>query len=48
MKRVPKKKIPWFSSEDEERKFWDNHDSADFIDWKNADRVVLPKLKPTV
>ncbi len=48
MKHSAKKKIPRFTSADEERKFWENHDSADFIDWKNADRVILSKLKPTV
>ena len=48
MKRAAKKKIPRFSCEDEERKFWDSHDSSDFIDWKNANQVVLSKLKPTV
>ncbi len=48
MKSSAKKKIPRFSSEDEERKFWDNHDSSDFIDWNNAERVILSKLKPTV
>ncbi len=48
MKHSAKRKIPRFSSEDEERKFWENNDSSDFIDWKNADRVILSKLKPTV
>ena len=41
------KKVPRFKSEDEERKFWANNDSTDFVDWDAAKRVVLPKLKPS-
>jgi predicted DNA binding CopG/RHH family protein len=41
-------KIPKFKNEDEERTFWANNDSADFLDWNNARPVELNKLKPTV
>ena len=41
------KPIPAFASEAEERKFWETHDSADYVDWTKAQRVVLPNLKPT-
>jgi predicted DNA binding CopG/RHH family protein len=41
------KPIPTFASEAEERTFWENNDSADFVDWTKAKRVVLPNLKPT-
>jgi len=41
------KKIPEFKTEKKEREFWATHDSADYVDWKNADRVVLPNLKPS-
>ncbi|MEE8585401.1 MAG: BrnA antitoxin family protein [Acidobacteriota bacterium] len=41
------KQIPKFDSEDEERRFWEREDSADYIDWKQARRVSLPKLKPS-
>ena len=41
------KSIPAFASEAEERKFWETHDSADYVDWSKAQRVVLPNLKPT-
>lgn len=41
------KEIPAFKSEEEEREFWVNKDSADYIDWENAESHVLPKLKPT-
>ncbi len=39
--------VPAFASEAEERKFWETHDSADYVDWSKAQRVVLPNLKPT-
>ncbi len=43
-----KKKIPSFKSEKEEREFWDNNDSCDFIDWSQADTAVFPNLKPSL
>jgi hypothetical protein len=39
--------IPSFQSEDEEREFWSRHDSSDYINWSNAESVLLPKLKPS-
>ncbi len=42
-----KKRIPKFSSEAAEREFWASHDSADYIDWRDSKRVILPKLKPS-
>ena len=33
------KPIPKFASEDEERRFWETHDSFDYVDWDNAVRV---------
>lgn len=46
---MPKKlkEIPKFKNEDEERKFWANNDSTDFVDWNKAESKVLSKLKPT-
>ncbi len=41
------KKIPVFNSEDDEREFWAENDSTDFIDWKKSEKVILPKLKPS-
>jgi predicted DNA binding CopG/RHH family protein len=41
------KQIPEFKNEDEEREFWANHDSSEFVDWKQAQRAVFPNLKPT-
>jgi predicted DNA binding CopG/RHH family protein len=43
-----KKRIPKFENEDQERDFWATHDSTDYVDWSRAERVVLPKLKPSV
>jgi predicted DNA binding CopG/RHH family protein len=45
---MKKKKIPKFKSEAEERKFWAKEDSAEYIDWESARKVVLPKLKPSL
>jgi predicted DNA binding CopG/RHH family protein len=42
-----KKKIPKFKSEAEERLFWQKHDSSEYIDWSDAENVVMPKLKPS-
>jgi predicted DNA binding CopG/RHH family protein len=43
-----KKQIPEFRSEDDERRFWAEHDSTDFIDWKSAERRSFPNLKPSL
>lgn len=43
----PTKTIPEFASEAEERAFWEQHDSADYLDWSKAQQAVLPNLKPT-
>lgn len=40
-----RKKIPVFRIEAEERKFWETHDSTDYIDWSNAKHVQFPNLK---
>lgn len=42
-----KTRVPHFTSEAEERKFWETHDSAGLVDWSNAKRVRLPNLKPS-
>ena len=39
------KPVPSFPSEAEERKFWETHDSTDYVDWNKAQRVQLPNLK---
>ena len=42
-----RKPIPAFKSEAEERKFWETHDSTDYVDWSTAQRVRFPNLKPS-
>lgn len=42
-----RKPIPAFKSEAEERKFWETHDSTDYVDWSAAQRVRFPNLKPS-
>jgi predicted DNA binding CopG/RHH family protein len=46
---MPKKRkpIPKFSSEAEERTFWESGDSSDYVDWNQAKRIRLPRLKPS-
>lgn len=46
MKQV--KKLPKFKNEDEERKFWSNHDLTDYFDMSQAIiNPVLQNLKPS-
>ncbi|MDM8514591.1 BrnA antitoxin family protein [Desulfobacterales bacterium HSG16] len=42
-----KKKIPKFSSEAEEQKFWQQNDSSEYLDWSEAEEVLFSKLKPS-
>jgi len=44
---LPTKTIPGFASETEERDFWETHDSTQYLDWSQAQRAVLPNLKPS-
>lgn len=41
------KAVPSFANEAEERLFWESHDSADYLDWSQAQKTVLPNLKPS-
>lgn len=42
-----RKEIPVFSNEEEEREFWANHDSVDYIDWELSEKTIFPNLKPS-
>jgi predicted DNA binding CopG/RHH family protein len=42
-----KDRLPAFASEEEERDFWADHDSTEYVDWSRAERVILPNLKPS-
>ena len=39
------KEIPTFKNEKEEREFWENVDSSEYLDWNKAKVVTLPNLK---
>ena len=41
------KPIPKFSTESQERAYWESDDSSVHIDWTKAKKVSLPNLKPT-
>ncbi len=41
------KAIPKFQNEAEERKFWESHDSTEYLDWSKAKQINLPNLKPS-
>jgi len=41
------KEVPKFRSEAEERRFWETHDSANYVDWSMAREASFPNLKPT-
>ena len=43
-----KKQLPKFKNEDEEREFWATHDSTEFINWNQAERITFSNLKPSV
>ena len=42
------KKIPEFKNETEERKFWHEHNTTDYIDWSKAKKISFPNLKHSV
>ena len=44
---VKPKRPPRFASEAAERAFWESNDSSDYVDWKKAERVRFPALKPS-
>jgi predicted DNA binding CopG/RHH family protein len=39
------KPLPHFRTEAEQRKFWETHDSTEYVNWSKAQRVRLPNLK---
>ena len=41
------KPVPRFRNEEEERAFWESHDTADYFDLSKARRVRFPNLKPS-
>jgi hypothetical protein len=43
-----KKPVPEFRSEDQERAIWATEDSTEYVDWRQAKRVKVTKLKATL
>jgi predicted DNA binding CopG/RHH family protein len=43
--RKNSKPVPRFRSEATERKFWETHDSTDYVDWSKSKRARFPNLK---
>lgn len=41
------KRAPALKSENEVLKFWDSHDSTDYVDWSKGKKALFPNLKPT-
>jgi predicted DNA binding CopG/RHH family protein len=48
VRRIMKKRVPRFASEDRERDFWARADSTQYVDWTRGSRAVLPALKPSL
>jgi predicted DNA binding CopG/RHH family protein len=42
-----RKSLPKFENEDQERAFWAEQDSAEYVDWSKAKKTIFPNLKPT-
>jgi hypothetical protein len=49
MRKSPRarKPIPTFKSEAEEREFWLNADSTQYVDWAAAAPMRFPNLRPS-
>jgi predicted DNA binding CopG/RHH family protein len=45
--RNARKPIPVFSTEAEERKFWESHDTVEYVDWTHGRWAAFPNLKPS-
>ena len=48
MSKAKRRQIPKFESEDQERRYWAQHDSSEFVDWAGAERRRFPNLRPTL
>ena len=43
----PRKALPTFTSEAEERRFWETHDTTAYVDWSTARPTRFHNLKPS-
>ena len=41
------KPIPKFKNTKDESKFWNTHDSTEYVDWSKAEKTIFPNLKPS-
>ena len=41
------KPIPKFANEAQERRFWESHDTTEYVDWSRARSVSFPNLRPS-
>jgi len=48
MSKAKRRQIPKFESEDQERRYWAQHDSSEFVDWRRGERRRFPNLRPTL
>ncbi|MEX0881201.1 MAG: BrnA antitoxin family protein [Thermoanaerobaculia bacterium] len=48
MSKAKRRQLPTFGSEEEERSFWAERDSTDYVDWTAARRRAFPNLRPTL
>ena len=48
MSKAKRNRIPAFISEEEERAFWAERDSTDYVNWTAARRRSFPNLRPTL
>jgi predicted DNA binding CopG/RHH family protein len=46
-RKLVRKPIPRFATEDEEREFWASHDTVDYFDWGKGVPARFPSLKPS-
>ena len=42
-----RKPVPKFRSEAAERKFWETHDTTQYLNWSQAQPARFPNLKPS-
>lgn len=42
------KELPKFKSEEEERDFWAENDSSEYLDWNHAQKASFSNLKPSL
>ena len=46
---MTKKRLPVFNSEEEEARFWDTHDSIEYLDeFKSVEIEVVPELEESI